>query len=271
LSAVIEHLGEPRVYLLGHSHGGFVVQKYALAHPDRIAGLILYSTAPESGPDFWAEAMAGLTAYPQRHPDVPEAAAVPLAFQRAVAAPDDDSLSQAFAATIPVYFADFWSRRSDFAPFQAAIRMWKDPAGAQDPAPFNVRAEHGELTMPVVVIAGRQDFICGLRWATLLVEGNAGAKLRVLEKSGHFGHVEQPAEFAHAAAEVLAEQTGHRAAVGRALRDEPSRVERPSPIVDQGNGLRAVAARRPATRPESRHSASARPPLSIGSGWRSTP
>jgi pimeloyl-ACP methyl ester carboxylesterase len=205
LAAVVDHLGEPRVHVLGHSHGGFVVQKYALAHPDRIAGLILYSTSPETGPDFWADAMAGVAAYPQRHPDVAEADSVPMAFQRAVAAPDDDTLSRAFAETVPVYFADFWSRRAEFAPFQAAIRMWKEPAAAQDPSPFDVRAQLGELTMPVVVIAGRHDFICGLRWATMLMEGIPGAKLRVLEKSGHFGHVEQPAEFVQAAVAVLPE------------------------------------------------------------------
>ncbi|MEV0804259.1 alpha/beta fold hydrolase [Kribbella sp. NPDC050281] len=25
------------MYLLGHSHGGFVIQRYALDHPDRVA------------------------------------------------------------------------------------------------------------------------------------------------------------------------------------------------------------------------------------------
>ncbi|GGJ58314.1 alpha/beta fold hydrolase [Streptomyces brasiliensis] len=36
LAAVVEHLAVPRVHLLGHSHGGFVVRRYALDHPDRV-------------------------------------------------------------------------------------------------------------------------------------------------------------------------------------------------------------------------------------------
>lgn len=208
LAAVVEDLGDEPVHLLGHSYGGFVAQTYALAHRDRVAGLILYSTSPESGPGFWAGAMAGLAAYPERYPDVPEAADIPAAFQRAVGAPDDDTMSREFAAAVPVYFADFWSRREEFAPFPAALRMAREPAVAQDPAPYDIRDRLGELTVPTVVIAGRQDFIGGPRWAMPLVEGIPGARLTVLEHSGHFGHVEQPAEFAAAAAAVAAASAG---------------------------------------------------------------
>ncbi|WP_157743271.1 alpha/beta fold hydrolase [Micromonospora coriariae] len=126
LHAVVEHLGEPRVYLLGHSHGGFVAQRYVLAHQDQIAGLARYDTSPVTGAEFWAEAMAGLAAYPQRHPDRPEATAVPAAFAQLSGATDDGSLGAALRAALPVYFADFWGRRDDFAPFQAAVRIWFD-------------------------------------------------------------------------------------------------------------------------------------------------
>jgi proline iminopeptidase len=46
LHAVIEHLALPQIMVLGHSHGGFVAQRYALDHPDRVASLILYDTSP---------------------------------------------------------------------------------------------------------------------------------------------------------------------------------------------------------------------------------
>ncbi|MFD9339482.1 alpha/beta fold hydrolase [Streptomyces sp. NPDC060028] len=48
------------------------------------------------------------------------------------------------------------------------------------------------------MIAGRRDFICGPRWAVMLRDGIPGARLAVLEHSGHFGHIEQPAEFTRA-------------------------------------------------------------------------
>ncbi|MGC4796090.1 alpha/beta fold hydrolase [Micromonospora saelicesensis] len=203
LHAVVEHLGEPRVYLLGHSHGGFVVQRYALAHPDRIAGLALYDTSPVTGAEFWGEAMAGLAAYPQRHPDRPEAAAVPAAFAQIGGATDDESLGAALRAALPVYFADFWGRQDEFAPFQAAVRIWATPAGAQDPTPFDVRENLGEITVPVVVIVGAYDFICGPRWAEQLHAGLPDSRLVTLERSGHFAHIEQPVEFTDAVAELL--------------------------------------------------------------------
>ncbi|MEV1331343.1 alpha/beta hydrolase [Micromonospora costi] len=203
LHAVVEHLGVASVHLLGHSHGGFVVQRYALDHPDRVAGLALYDTSPVTGAEFWAEAMAGLAAYPGRHPDRPEAAAVPAAFERAVTATDDDTLSAALGAAIPVYFADFWARRDELAPIQAAVRAWAEPASAQDPTPFDVRDRLGEIVAPTVVIVGAHDFICGVRWADQLHEGIKGSHLVVLADSGHFGHVEQPAEFTAAVRELL--------------------------------------------------------------------
>ncbi|MET8119779.1 alpha/beta hydrolase [Micromonospora sp. NPDC005189] len=203
LDAVVAHLGEPRVYFLGHSHGGFVVQRYALTHPDRVAGLALYDTSPVTGAEFWAEAMAGLAAYPQRHPDRPEAAVVPAAFGQIGAATDDETLSAALRAAVPVYFADFWGRQDEFAPFQAAVRIWSAPAGAQDPTPFDVRDDLGEISAPVVVIVGAYDFICGPRRAEQLHAGLKDSRLVLLEQSGHFGHIEQPVEFTQAVVELL--------------------------------------------------------------------
>ena len=198
LAALADHLGPEKVFVLGHSHGGFVAQQYALDHPHRVAGLVLYDTSPMTGPDFWATAMAALHAYPQRYPDQPEAAEVPVAFQRALAAQDDDTLSSELRAALPVYLADFWSRRPDFAPLQRQLRGWVEPNRVTDPKPFDVGDRLGEITVPTVVIVGRYDFICGPRFAVMLHEGIPGSRLIVLEHSGHLGHIEQPLEFSRA-------------------------------------------------------------------------
>jgi pimeloyl-ACP methyl ester carboxylesterase len=198
LSALVDHLGQDRVHVLGHSHGGFVAQQYALDHADRVAGLVLYDTSPMTGPEFWGAAMAALESYPQRYPDQPEAAEIPGAFQRALSAQDDDARSSGLRAALPVYLADFWARRSEFAGLEAGLRIWGEPAGAQDPKPFDVRDRLGEITAPTVVIVGRHDFICGPRYAVMLHQGIAGSRLHVLEHSGHLGHIEQPVEFSRA-------------------------------------------------------------------------
>ena len=147
--------------------------------------------------------MAAVTAYPQQFPDNPEAAAIPAAFQQLETATDDDTVSRALAAALPIYFADFWSRQAEFAAFRAGIRGWVEPAGAEDPEPFDLRPRLAEIAAPTVVIVGQHDFIGGPTWAAQLADGIPGAQLRVLTHRGHFGHVEQPAEFADAAAQVL--------------------------------------------------------------------
>src|SRR5579864_9005276 len=44
--ALRAHLGHERVVLLGHSYGDYLALDYVLAHPERVAALILVSTAP---------------------------------------------------------------------------------------------------------------------------------------------------------------------------------------------------------------------------------
>ncbi|MGI5239283.1 alpha/beta fold hydrolase [Dactylosporangium sp. CA-139066] len=195
LTAVVDHVAPGPAYLLGHSHGGFVVQRYALDHPEKVAGLVLYDTSPMTGADFWAAAMAGLEAYPERYPDQPDAASVPAAFQRALAARDDETLTSGLRAALPVYLADYWSRQDAFEPLRTGLRGWIAPASAQDPTPFDIRDRLSEIVAPTVVIAGRHDFICGPRYAVLLHEGIPTAQLTVLEHSGHLGHIEQPDDF----------------------------------------------------------------------------
>jgi proline iminopeptidase len=56
----------------------------------------------------------------------------------------------------------------------------------------------GTITTPTLVIVGRHDVICGPRWAQEIHERVPGSRLVVLERSGHFGHLEEPADFARA-------------------------------------------------------------------------
>jgi proline iminopeptidase len=69
-----------------------------------------------------------------------------------------------------------------------------------NPIGIDDRDRLGSIATPTLVIVGRHDFICGPRWAGELHEGIPGSELVVLEDSGHFGHLEQPAEFARAVA-----------------------------------------------------------------------
>jgi len=199
---VLEHLGVPRAYLLGHSHGGFVVQRYALQHPDRVAGLILFATSPVTGAEFWADAMANLQKVPARLPHRPEAAGLPAAFQQALAATDDDTLTERMRQVLPAYFADYWAQEAEIAPGFATFRAWTAPSGGEEPAPFDVRAALGSLAVPALVISGEHDFICGVRWGRMLHEALPKSQLLELD-CGHMAHLERPQAFTRAVVDFV--------------------------------------------------------------------
>lgn len=200
LSALIEHLGVPRVHLLGHSHGGFVAQYHALHHPDRIAGVILYDSAPVTGPEHGAEAMRKVQEFAARHADNPELPEVLGAFQSIPTISDDTQMTAVARGIFPAYFADFWGREDEFGPARAVVTATHISGLDADLAPdvIDDRADLGSLTVPALVVVGRYDVICGVRWAEELHQLIPGSELVILENSGHFGHLEEPEVFAKA-------------------------------------------------------------------------
>lgn len=205
IHGVVEYLGAPKVFLLGHSYGGFISQRYALDHPDRLAGLILYATSPVIDAEFWGLAMDNLGRFPQQHPNQPEAASIPQAYGEALSAPDDETFTAKVREIFPVYFADYWAHESALAPVRAGMRGWVDslPMRAGQPAPFDVRNVLQTITVPSLVITGEQDFLCSPRWARMLHDGISGSHLTILPGGGHMTHLETPEEFTRAVVEFI--------------------------------------------------------------------
>ncbi|MFF7215207.1 alpha/beta fold hydrolase [Streptomyces sp. NPDC008238] len=200
LDALVDHLGAPRVYLLGHSHGGFVVQYHALRRPARVAGVVLYDSSPVTGPELGAEAARKVAEFAARnagHPGLPEALG---ALQGVSAISDDAGMTAALKGLLPAYFADYWAREEEFAPLRAAV-TGTYISGLDTglvPDVIDDRGQLGALTVPALVVVGRYDVICGVRWADELHGLIPRSELLVLEDSGHFGHLEEPGRFAEA-------------------------------------------------------------------------
>jgi proline iminopeptidase len=195
LEGLIAHLNVPRVLLLGHSHGGFVAQRYAIDHPERLAGLVLYDSAPSAGRELMAEASRNIEAFAARHPGSSAAQDVLAAWRDADAVSDDAGFTDTLDRLFPAYFADYWGRAADFASLRLRWRATHVVAGG--PA-FDLHARLVEIAVPTLVLAGRHDFICGVRWAKALYGGIVDSELLVFEDSGHFAHLEQPEAFAEA-------------------------------------------------------------------------
>ena len=204
LAALIDHLGVPRVHVLGHSYGGFVAQHHALHHPDQLAGVVLYDSAPVNGSELRDEAMRVVDGLAARHVGKPGLVAAVEAFKHGDF-DDDESHLQLLRAIIPIYFADYWSDER-YARMRAALDATYvsglDEYG--EPGIFDDRIALRALKVPTLVVVGRYDPICGMRWGRELHQVIPGAKLLVLERSGHFGHVEEPIRFADEVAAFVA-------------------------------------------------------------------
>lgn len=208
--AVIDDVGAATAYFLGHSHGGFVALQFGIDHPDRLDGLILYDTAPTNGPDQREAASEGMASFVRRWADRPEAVeagrtwdAVNRSRTRRVA--DDASFERYLNGILPAYFADH-RKTAGRTGGGLTLRGTHDPNRL--PAPWDVRDRLGAIDVPTLLIVGTRDFICPPRFAREMHAAMPNARLSELRESGHFGHVEQPDEFAAAVLDFVHEREG---------------------------------------------------------------
>lgn len=174
LAAFLEAVAEPPVDLLGHSMGGMVVMRLALARPELVRSLVLMDTAAESPQmpfdftDDMVEAVFGL------------ARDEGLDAVRAFVSDRDDPEHQLLVA----------ANGADWAKQDEDERYAKlDPAVVSQLGPLVFRHAPvldrlGELTVPVTVIVGSEDtaFVAPSR---RMVDVLADARLDVIDGAYH--------------------------------------------------------------------------------------
>jgi proline iminopeptidase len=200
LVGLLDRLSLDRVFLLGHSHGGFVSQYFALHHPDRLSGLILYESAPVTGPEHMAEAAANVEEFVRRNNGRPELSTVLGGLQASGTATDDEKITAALRDLLPVFFAHYWQREDEFRALRRDIACTYISSVDENKTPdiIDDREALPALAVPTLIIVGRYDVPCGTRWARELGTLIPQSLLVVLEESGHLGHLEEPDAFAGA-------------------------------------------------------------------------
>ena len=189
--AVLDHLGWERAWLIGHSWGGHLGMHIAVAHPDRVAGLIALETLgaiPDGGSDaLMVNMVARLT------PD--ERADLDKLIEAQVAGEDDpDIMFKIYVTLWPSYSAV----HGEVLPF-SSLRLERPIEGVPDTM-TSVRAhfkrktlERGlpKLDLRALFIHGEGDPM-PLTSTTDTAALMKGARVEIIPEAGHFPWLERP-------------------------------------------------------------------------------
>jgi len=185
VTGLLDTLGVERAPLVGLSLGGMVALHTALAHPERVSGLVLLDTSPRFGgdgtdPDEWRAArLAPLDAGRSPGEIAPEVL-------RSVAGPGfgGPALDEAVAAMA----------RIPGGGLRAAITCLPT---------HDVAGRLGEITAPTLVVVGEHDAETPPAYSEALAAGIPDARLEVVAGAGHLTNVEQPEAVTRLLAEFL--------------------------------------------------------------------
>jgi pimeloyl-ACP methyl ester carboxylesterase len=198
--ALRERLGFERWAVLGHSFGGKVALEYALRYPGSLSHLVLLDTGGDSrwdqknGPELLAKRGFSPKTVRQARRFFNGRTApwefVPTLMRLGGAYNPHTS----FFAAVREMFAE---RRSKLRPQAQIFGFGRLTKG------WTVMDRLGEIEVPTLVIAGRDDFLFPPEHQGQLAAGIPNARLRIIERAGHNPHSEQPDEVMQAVEEFI--------------------------------------------------------------------
>jgi proline-specific peptidase len=199
--ALRQRLGFDRWAVLGHSFGGHVALEYALRYPDSLSHLVLLDTGGDSR---WARENAPKVL--ARRGYSPEKVELVRRWFNGEIAPDE-------MFRILIRIGDAYSHHpSILLMARDLIRgEWRTKlrpeafifAGRHLLKDWTAMDRLGEITVPTLVMAGRDDFVFPPECQLELAAGIPGARLRIIERAGHNPHSEQPAEVMEAVGDFI--------------------------------------------------------------------
>ncbi len=204
VEAVRRALGVESLIVYGRSYGGMVAQAYALAHPERVHGLILSNTL--DGARAWQEEYLAAThaffarQFPERWRRIEELHAAGFVTSQ-------DTLSRLFTPINELHAYDL-ANDSTYRYRQRDVREPGIPASSPDVYRMMVGRDPewsidgtlagvefgprlGAIRAPTLVIAGRYDRICPPVAAARIAGALPDARLVVFERSGHRPELEE--------------------------------------------------------------------------------
>jgi proline iminopeptidase len=201
IAAAAATLGLDRYAVLGHSFGAFVALQHAVDFPGRPVASIISSGVPASR--YLSHAEHNLEAFePEELRDQ-----VRRSWEREAEAATQEDCRSLMSDQLPFHFRD--PRDPRIEEFRVALgEMVFAPdvlreAARTDYGAIEVEERLGEVTHPVLVLAGRHDRTCSVAAAEAIAEGIPNAELVVFDHSGHMTFIEEQDAYLAAVREFV--------------------------------------------------------------------
>lgn len=181
---VLDEAGIERAHVLGASLGGMIAQELAVAAPERVDRLVLGCTTP-GGPNAAPMPEVTLRLFAEASSLAPEVALRRFVVNALGEDPPPELVDELFALR---------------------VAHPPDPAGwqAQAAAGLGFQGVDAAITAPALIIHGTADNVIDYRNAELLAARIPGARVELLEGSGHLFFWEQPDACVRILTEFLA-------------------------------------------------------------------
>ncbi len=177
LVKLLDHLRFDRVHLIGQSWGGVLAQEFMRGHADRVRSLVLSDTFPGDAcrpeTERNASLQGRLKALETMTPAEMATSRLPMLVPEGTSQTVKDEVEAMLAMIHPSGYR------------QAAIALHHS----------DERDVLSTIDVPTLVIAGEHDHIVPLHLSQLLVDGIPGARLVIIQRTGHLSNQEQPATY----------------------------------------------------------------------------
>ena len=205
LRAIVETVGGPDTALLGHAHGGSVLQQYITTYPGSVRALVLVCSTPVESDELIRETEENLSRFAEQHAQYGEASDVAAAYLDVLTATDDHTLTHALRRLFPAYFRDYWDSASHprFFTLRSDITAWAEPSNRGGIAHADFRDQLIRVRTPALVISGAWDPIISPRWSRALDVSLPESRLVLFPGSAHLPHLEEPDTFSGIVSEFL--------------------------------------------------------------------
>jgi proline-specific peptidase len=208
VEAIRAALDIKELHLLGFSAGGFAALEYAHRFPRRLASLILCDTAGSGLEIRQANRLMLSAAYAKQRRQLD-------AFEKQKAFDTTEYQELAEAITAPFnrrfltsrHHPDLDASKLSKKVYRAMLTRHGDEFAVDGTlARWDGRRYYARIEVPTLVVVGRYDFF--LDASREMADRIVPAHLRVLPRSSHLAHLEQPKEFLNAIREFLVDVTG---------------------------------------------------------------